>query len=83
MYIVGTHWNHLAEVIPMSIHNICVYGYVRKYQTTVLSTSPGKGVFAWHFRTTDKRGYPHNIFLISQRIHMLWVLIRSASPRCF
>ena len=26
---------------------------------------------------TDKRGYPHNIFLISQRKHMLWVLIRS------
>ena len=32
---------------------------------------------------TDKRGYPHNIFLISQRKHMLWVLIRSASPRRF
>ena len=30
---------------------------------------------------TDKRGYPHNIFLISPRKHMLWVLIRSASPR--
>ena len=30
---------------------------------------------------TDKSGYPHNIFLISQRIHMLRVLIRSASPR--
>ena len=30
---------------------------------------------------TDKRGYPHNIFLISWRKHMLWVLIRSASPR--
>ena len=28
---------------------------------------------------TDKRGYPHNIFLISPRKHMLWVLIRSAS----
>ena len=25
---------------------------------------------------TDKRGYPHNIFLISPRKHMLWVLIR-------
>ena len=21
---------------------------------------------------TDKRGYPHNIFLISRRIHLLW-----------
>ena len=31
----------------------------------------------------DKRGYPHNIFLISQRIHTLWVLIRSASLRRF
>ena len=28
---------------------------------------------------TDKRGYPHIIFLISRRKHMLWVLIRSAS----
>ena len=35
------------------------------------------------FIATDKRGYPHNIFLISRRIHMLWVLIRSASPRRF
>ena len=32
---------------------------------------------------TDKRGYPHNIFLTSPRKHMLWVLIRSASPRRF
>ena len=31
----------------------------------------------------DKRGYPHNIFLISQRKHMLWVLIRSTSVRLF
>ena len=31
----------------------------------------------------DKRGYPHNIFLISPRKHMLWVLIRSASSRRF
>ena len=23
---------------------------------------------------TDKRGYPHNIFLISRRKHMLWIL---------
>ena len=30
---------------------------------------------------TDKRGYPHNNFIISGRIHMLWVLIRSASVR--
>ena len=27
--------------------------------------------------------YPHNIFLISRWIHMLWVLIRSASLRSF
>ena len=32
---------------------------------------------------TDKRGFPHNIFLISPRKHMLWVLIRSASVRRF
>ena len=34
------------------------------------------------FIATDKRGYPH-IFLISWRKHMLWVLIRSTSPRRF
>ena len=28
----------------------------------------------------DKGGYPVNIFLISPQKHMLWVLIRSASP---
>ena len=31
------------------------------------------------FIATDKRGYPHNIFLMSRLKHMLWVLIRSAS----
>ena len=35
------------------------------------------------FIATDKREYPHNIFLISQRKHMLWVLIRSTSLRRF
>ena len=32
---------------------------------------------------TDKRGYPHSIFLISQWKHMLGVLIRSVSLRHF
>ena len=27
------------------------------------------------FIATGKRGYPHNIFLISRRIHMLWYLL--------
>ena len=31
----------------------------------------------------DKSGYQVKSFLISQRKHMLWVLIRSASLRCF
>ena len=31
----------------------------------------------------DKRGYPHIIFHISAPKHMLWVLIRSISVRCF
>ena len=32
----------------------------------------------FHFNiATDKRGYPHNIFLISQRKHTLWVLIKA------
>ena len=35
------------------------------------------------FIATDKMGYPNNIFLISRQKHMLWVLIRSASARCF
>ena len=37
-----------------------------------------KKVFHCVSIATDKRGYPHNIFLISRRKHMLWVLIRSA-----
>ena len=32
---------------------------------------------------TDKREYPHHILLISLQKHMLWVLIRSASARCY
>ena len=32
---------------------------------------------------TDMRGYPHTIFLISPKKHMLWVLIRSTSVRGF
>ena len=39
--------------------------------------------FAYVSIATDKRGYPHKIFLISRRKHMLWVLIRSASMRRF
>ena len=39
--------------------------------------SQGSGI------ATDKRGYPHDIFLISPQKHMLWVLIRSASLRHF
>ena len=31
----------------------------------------------------DKGGYPVNIFVISPRKHMLWVLIRSASAYVF
>ena len=31
----------------------------------------------------DKSGYQVSSFLISQGKHMLWVLIRSASPRHF
>ena len=31
----------------------------------------------------DKSGYQFNIFLISPRKHVLWVLIRSASARRF
>ena len=41
-------------------------------------------LFGYHnFIGLDKSGYPVNIFLISPRKHVLWVLIRSASPRCF
>ena len=37
-------------------------------------------IFFWFFlENRKKRGYPHNIFLISRRKHMLWVLIRGAS----
>ena len=32
---------------------------------------------------TDKRGYPHNIFLVSSWKHMLWVFIRSGSASRF
>ena len=42
-----------------------------------------KNFFAHFCIATDKRGYPHNIFLISPQKHMLWVLIRSASTRRF
>ena len=31
----------------------------------------------------DERRFPHDIFLISLRKHMLWVLIRSALVRHF
>ena len=34
-------------------------------------------LFHTFFIATDKRGYPHNIFLISQRKHMLWALLEA------
>ena len=29
-YVVGTHWNRLDKAIPMSTHNICFRGKIRK-----------------------------------------------------
>ena len=29
-YVVGTHWNRLAEAIPMSTHNLCFYRELMK-----------------------------------------------------
>ena len=36
-YVVGTHWNCLAEAILMSTHNICFYGEIMKI---ILQLSP-------------------------------------------
>ena len=53
----------------------------------LLGVSRCQWVKVWRFSyfsiATDKSGYPHNIFLISPRKHMLWVLIRSALLRRF
>ena len=50
----------------------------------VLPISTHRICFLWTNNVaTGKRGCPHNIFLISPRKYMLWVLIRSASARHF
>ena len=43
----------------------------------------GGGVERGRCIAPDKREYQINIFLISPQKHMLWVLIRSISVRCF
>ena len=30
MYVVGTQWNHLTEIFPMSAFRICFHGEMRK-----------------------------------------------------
>ena len=76
----------------MSTHNICFMKNWRKlsqnYHQMLLLNN-----FSEYVRILskydilhiglDKGGYPVNIFLISPRKHMLWVLIRSTSPRRF
>ena len=68
-------WDKWSEKVPSNMLKMCRFRSsctCAKYHTGHCSIA------------TDKRGYPHiNIFLISWRKHMLWVLIRSASPRRF
>ena len=49
-------------------------------------TLKGKKLFPFRldlFIGLDKKRYEVNIFLISPQKHVFWVLIRSASVRCF
>ena len=47
------------------------------HQLDVYPTEPLRLAYVSLFIAPDKKGYPHNIFLISPPKHMLWVLIRS------
>ena len=70
------------NIVIMLVGNKSDLRHLRAVPTDEAKTFAGKW---WVFYAsacrrhiaTDKRGYPHNIFLISQRKHMLWVLIRS------
>ena len=31
-FVVGTHWKHLVETLPMSAHNICFLGEIKKLE---------------------------------------------------
>ena len=56
-------WNDLKQ----NKNEVNFQPTIGKYHilSTELSTSFRKSFFAWHFIATDKRGYPHNFFLIS------------------
>ena len=70
--------NSFGKGILMSIHNIIFHGVMRKIldaQNEKLALQP--------YIAPDKRGYPHNISFILPQKYVLWVPIRSASPRRF
>ena len=96
--LVSRHHDHLlnleldgAEVTDAAIRNISTCKklqslempfceYLSDDSLLFLKVSPIEDLLSI---ATDKKGYPHNIFLISQQKHILWVLIRSASLRHF
>ena len=84
-WVGSTDWTTSIRVLPY-IHNetgtpiFIIFCPVVIFYFNLRRLAPGCR-YLFCGIATDKRGYPHNIFLISPRKHMLWVLIRSASAR--
>ena len=83
---------HIRVILP--ILYICFYGEKKKIIWIVLLSGAmcslemawgrgGVGGGGVGRGSLDKSEYQVNSFLITQRKHTLWVLIRSASVRCF
>ena len=73
----------LIRAFNVCMKKLCILGYQvwRNFVSLDTKAVPSEDSEQTVRIATDKRGYPYNIFLISWRKHMLWVLIRSALPR--
>ena len=65
---LNLHWLRMSEIISIQRGSVM---FVRRNKKIACIIG------------LDKSGYQVDIFLISPRNHMLWVLIRNASLMCF
>ena len=81
---IGKWLNYMQTVETLIRYRIFANFPSKGFQTTMCKGGASdNNSWIYIIIGLDKGGYPVNIFLISPRKHMLWVLIRSASPRSF
>ena len=76
-------WLHSETMDPPVLSVLWLYQTLNQHAQLPLTACIEPFIITLPSIGIDKRGYQVNSFLISPWKHTLWVLIRSASPRCF